>query len=178
MCKFYLLLLTVSKNEGGQETGIVTKDNGLQSVIEAEVTTSVYNDSYARDDEASVETSNTVTLEGLLVYVNQTIELALTTSLGAGLGIIGQPGSSIIQGVHKEEGHCSSSTTRGNVLAELKCIAIILGALEHGLDLVFEGKVQGLSWEVTDAVGQVTSPEGDDTYNKSTNTYHELSRKE
>ena len=55
-------------------------------------------------------------------------------------------------------------TTRGKVTHHPLGVSVTLLLVgEHGLVGVTEGKVQSLSREVTDDVGGVTSPEGDDT---------------
>ena len=55
-------------------------------------------------------------------------------------------------------------TTRGEVTHHPLGVSVTLLLVgEHGLVGVTEGEVQSLSREVTDDVGGVTSPEGDDT---------------
>lgn len=55
-------------------------------------------------------------------------------------------------------------TTRGKVADHPPAVSItVLLVAEHGLEGVTEGEVQRLGWEVTDDVGRVTTPEGDDT---------------
>jgi len=49
-------------------------------------------------------------------------------------------------------------------LANILVLRGILGGLEHGLDGVLECEVERLCGEVTEYVGHVTSPEGDDTF--------------
>ena len=77
-----------SKEEGQEDTSILAQEQWLQCVVEAEVHATVDEDTNSRDGEASVQALDTVGLEGLHVYVNQTVELALTT---LALGIVGQP---------------------------------------------------------------------------------------
>merc|ERR1719433_1033260 len=55
--------------------------------------------------------------------------------------------------------HGSSSTTAGNVCGKLQGLWRILGGLEGSLNGVLEGKVERLGWEVTQHIGQVSSPE-------------------
>merc|ERR1740123_2659395 len=100
-----------------------------------------------------------VRLESLHVDVHQTVELAFATLT---LGVVGQPGPSVVEGVHEKQGHGSGGTT-GNVCGELERSWRILGGLERRLDRVLEGKVERLGWEVTQHVGQVSSPEGVDS---------------
>lgn len=52
--------------------------------------TSIDEDSDTRDDESSVESTDSIGLEGLPVDVDQAVELSLA-SLLAGLGVVGQP---------------------------------------------------------------------------------------
>lgn len=55
-------------------------------------------------------------------------------------------------------------TTGGKVTHHPLAVSITLLLVgEHGLVGVTEGKVQSLGREVTDDVGSVTSPQGDDT---------------
>lgn len=70
------------------------------------------------------------------------------------------PSSCKIERVDKAEGCSSSSTTRGKVTNK---VAHELGVFvnttkENLLVLVFERKVQSLGWEVSDNVGEVTTP--------------------
>merc|ERR1719209_1364489 len=96
---------------------------------------------------------DTIRLQSLDVDIDQSVELALTT---LALGIVGQPGPGKVKGVHKQKGHGSSSTTGSDVGGKL---GGILGGGEQGLDGVLEGKVEGLGGEVTQHVGQISSPE-------------------
>lgn len=55
-------------------------------------------------------------------------------------------------------------TTRGQVTGHPPAVTItLLLVAEHRLEGVAEGEVQGLGWEVTDDVGSVTTPEGNET---------------
>jgi len=67
---------TVSQAEGQQQTGVGSEKDGLQGVVETEVHTTVHENTDARDDESSVETLDTVGLEGLGVDVDETLVLA------------------------------------------------------------------------------------------------------
>ena len=48
-------------------------------------------------------------------------------------------------------------------LRQFLLVGRILGDGESGLDGILEGEVEGLGGEVSDAVSQVTSPEGDES---------------
>ena len=66
------------------------------------------------------------------------------------------PGTAVVERVDKCEREGSCDTTGQDVLGELLILRGVLGGLEHGLDCVLEGEVQGLCGEVTDDVGHVT----------------------
>ena len=74
-----------------------------EGVVDTEVETTVNDDADNRGNEATVETGNTVRRKSLLVDVDETVELALTT-LGGGLGIVGKTGTGVVEGVDEEEG--------------------------------------------------------------------------
>ncbi|CAG8720742.1 10000_t:CDS:2, partial [Acaulospora colombiana] len=118
-------------------------------------------------NESSVKTGNTVRLEGLPVNIDETIELTLSSTLG-GFGVVGKTGTSIVEGVHEEQGRSTSSTTRSNVTSEPLPVTVVLLEAEEGLErreiVLTEGKVEGLGREVTNDVGGVASPEGDETF--------------
>merc|ERR1719284_1903648 len=151
---------TPTKEEGEGNIGSGSKKKGLQGIKKTEVHSTVDEDTDSRDGEASVETLDTVGLEGLGVDIDETIELSLAS---LALGVIGQPGSGVVKRVDEEEGHGSSHTTRQDVHGELLGLAGILGGGEGDLDGVLEGKVQSLGWEVSEHIGQVSSPEGVDS---------------
>ena len=148
----------VAEGEGKGE-GSVIGEHGSHGVIKSEVEASVHEDSDTGDDEASVETGDTVGGDGLLVDIDHTGVLSGTALLG-GLQVVGKTGSGVVQGVDEEEGQGSSDTAGHDVLEEDGGLGVGLGGLEGLLDLVLEGEVQGLGGEVSDAVGEVTLPEG------------------
>jgi hypothetical protein len=102
-----------SEQERGQEVTLKVTDenNGLERVVHAEVQTTV--DDYTKNGghETTVETSNTVRGEGLLVNVYETVELAVTTLLGV-LCVVGETGTGVVEGVDEEEGSGTSSLFR------------------------------------------------------------------
>jgi hypothetical protein len=77
-----------SQQERDEDIGVIADEDGLQTVVEAEVETTVDKDTHGRDDKASVQALDAVRLEGLRVDVQETIELALST---LALGVISQP---------------------------------------------------------------------------------------
>ena len=110
--------------------GIRTK-----GVVDTEVETTVDDDADNRGNEATVETGNTVRRKSLLVDVDETVELALTASLGR-LGVVGETRTSVVEGVDEEEGRRTSSTTRGDVTSEPRPVAILLLEAEERLEVV------------------------------------------
>jgi len=153
-----------AKSEVNQEVVLEFGGKGrLEGVVHTEVETTVDDDTNAGDVETTVETGDTVSLEGLAVDIDETVELALTTLLGR-LSVVSKTGTGIVKGVDEEEGRGTSGTTGSQVTGEPGPVTIsVLILVEHALELVLEGKVQGLSREVTDDVSQVTSPHGVNT---------------
>lgn len=99
-----------SESERGQEVtleGTGEKDR-LEGVVETEVETTVDDDTSDGRHETTVETGNTVRSEGLLVDIDQSVELTLTTLL-CGLGVVGKTGTGVVEGVDEEEGSGTSS---------------------------------------------------------------------
>merc|ERR1719461_2139716 len=149
-----------AQQEGETHIGSVAQEEGLQSVEHTEVHTAVDEDTDSRDGEASVETLDTVRLEGLGVDIDETVELPLAS---LALGVIGQPGSGVVQRVDEQQRAGSGHSSAQDVHGELLGLAGVLGGGEGNLDGVFEGEVQGLGGEVSEDVGQVSSPEGIDS---------------
>merc|ERR1712127_941676 len=148
-----------SEDEGGSDSGIGSEKHGLQGVVQTEVHTSVDEDTNSGDVESSVQALDTVTLEGLGVHVNETVELSLST---LALGIVSQPGTGVVEGVHEGKRQGTGSASRGDVGGELPASAGVRGSLEGSLHGVLERKVQGLGGEVTEHIGEISSPEGVD----------------
>ena len=144
---------TLPEEEGQSHAGISPENQRLESVVEAEVHSTVDEDTDGGDDEASVETLDTVRLQGLGVDVNETVELPLTS---LALGVIGQPGPCVVQRVDEHQRESPSESSAGDVGAELQRLGSVLRGLEDGFDLIFEGKVQGLGGEVPQNVSKVS----------------------
>ena len=155
----------------------LTDENGLEGIVDTEVKTTVDEDTDAGDDESTVETTDTVRGNGLSVDVDKTV--VLTVAVFA-LGVVGQSGTGVVKGVDNSQGKGTSETTGGDVGGNYKCMYVkvsvvvrvltflsvsgILWTSEHCFDLSLEGKVEGLGWEISDDIGQVTSPEWSDTF--------------
>ena len=109
-------------------------------------------------------TGDTIGGEGLLVDVEETVELPLTAALLDGLVVVGETGSCVVERVDEEEGRGTGGTTGGQVSGHPPVVAVLLLLVaEERLEVVLEGKVQGLGGEVSDDVGRVASPERDET---------------
>merc|ERR1719291_1650702 len=135
-----------SEEERESHSGVSSEDDGLEGVVQTEV-------------HSSVETLDTIRLQGLGVDINETIKLSLAS---LALSIISKPGPGVVKRVDEQEGHCSGGSTTGNVGTELHPLRSVLRGLEEALDLVLEGEVKGLCGKVPQHVGEISSPEGVD----------------
>lgn len=84
------------------------QDDGLDGVVHAEVQTTVDDDTSDGGTEATVQTSDTIGGEGLAVDVHESVELTLTVALGR-LGVVGQTGTGVVEGVDEKQGSGASS---------------------------------------------------------------------
>jgi hypothetical protein len=94
-----------SESERGKEVTLKRADeeNWLNRIVHSEVKTTVNDNAENGWPETTVETSNTIGSEGLLVNIDEAVELAVTTLLGV-LGIVGKTGTGVIERVDEEEG--------------------------------------------------------------------------
>lgn len=94
-----------AEQEGGKEVTLKrsNEENGLDGVVHSEVQTTVDDNSEDGRTETTVQTSNTIGSEGLLVDVNETVELTITTLLSR-LGVVGKTGTGVVKGVDEEKG--------------------------------------------------------------------------
>jgi hypothetical protein len=129
------------------------------SVVATEVGSTVDDDTLNGHAEATVQANDTVGLQCLLDTVNQAIVLTICSSLA---DISTQASTGVIQWVDEAEGGGSSSTTGSQVSDEVApelCLLVNTAQEDLFVD-VLEGEVEGLGREVSDDVGQVTTPEG------------------
>ena len=75
------------------------------------------------------------------------------------LGVVGESGSGVVEGVDDGEGHGTSETTGGDVGGELEGVAGVLGGGEESLDLSLEGEVEGLGGEVSEKTVSLSQKE-------------------
>lgn len=149
----------VTEGEAGEETGVLAHEVHLVgSIVDAKVSTTVEDDTDAGDDEAVVDStvsSPSLSTGGLEDAVKGSGELALSTVSD----IDGETGTGKVEGVDDEERGGSGGTTRGDVGEEADEETIRAGATEPLSVEVLEHKVKGLSGEVADDVGHVSTPE-------------------
>ena len=110
-------------------------------------------DTDSGDGESSVQSLDTVRLEGLGVDIDETVELSLSA---LALGVIGQPGPGVVQRVDEQQGAGTSHSSAQDVHGELLGLAGVLRGGEGDLDGVLEGEVERLGGEVPEDVGQVS----------------------
>jgi hypothetical protein len=152
----------LSESPSGEEVGLlgVWEEDRLASVEHTEVGGTVGDDTDDRDSETSVESFWAVGLAHLNEAVNETGELTIL----AGTNISGETGSRKVEWVDEAEGSSTGSTTRGAV-SEKELDWLLLGVVWVQVLLVevLASEVEGLGWEVTNDVCQVSSPEGANT---------------
>merc|ERR1739848_499739 len=86
----------ISQDEIDRKSRIRAQEDRLESIIEPKIAASVHNDTHARDNKATVQTTNAIRLHGLNIHINQAIELAFTTLL-RGFGVICETGTGIVK---------------------------------------------------------------------------------
>ena len=79
------------RQTNGIRTSVLT-----EGVVDTKVETTVDDDTNDRGDETSVETGKTVRLEGLAVDIHETVELAVSSTLG-GLGVVRETSTSKVE---------------------------------------------------------------------------------
>jgi len=103
-----------TEEERGEEVALegTSEEDGLERVVHTEVQTTVDDDTSDGGHETTVKTGDTVRGEGLLVDIDQAVELALTRALG-GLGVVGKTGTGVVEGVDEGEGSGTGSLDEG-----------------------------------------------------------------
>ena len=138
----------------------IREENDLSGIEGTEVRGSVGDDTNDGDTETVVDTTDSTLLDGLLKAVNESIEL----SISSGTNISGESGSGEIEWVDEAEGSGTSRTT-GGAVSEEEHAWLSLWVVWAEVDLVeiFACEVDGLGWEITNHVGEVTSVKGSET---------------
>ena len=136
-------------------------EHRLQSVEHSEVSSTVDDDALHGDEEAAVQANWTIGLGDL----HQTVGQAFEFTSGSLADISSQTGTSKVQRVDEAQRSSTSSSAGGQVAGEeLPEFLLLVNTLNEQLLVgVFEGEVERLSGEVTDHVGQVSTPQCSDT---------------
>ena len=135
----------------------IWEHQGLTGIEHTEVGGAIEDDTNDGDTETSVETLGTFLSCDRLEAVNESSELTIS----AITDVSSETCSGEIEGVDGAEGGGTSSSTRGAVTEEeLDGFDLGVVRVEDFLVIIFEGEVQSLGGEITNDVGQVTSPEG------------------
>jgi len=90
--------------------------------------------------------------------------LALSSTLLGILVVVGETGSRIVQGIDEKKRASSGRSSGKEVSNEpLEISVLVLGIAKEPLEIILEGEVERLRGEVSEDVGQVSSPESEDT---------------
>ena len=106
-----------------------------EGVVDTEVETTVDDDTNDGGDESTVETSNTIGSEGLLVDIDKAVELTSSSTL-SGLGVVGKTGTGVVERVDEEQRRSTSSTTRSDVASKPLPVAVVLFETKEGLEVI------------------------------------------
>mmetsp|Transcript_8005 Transcript_8005/g.11891 ORF Transcript_8005/g.11891 Transcript_8005/m.11891 type:complete len:317 (-) Transcript_8005:61-1011(-) len=135
--------------------GVVSREG----IKETKVDSTVRDDTNDGNSDTVVEGYDSTRSDGLLKTVSKTVELGLSTS-----NIGGETSTGVIEGVDNHQRSSSGKTSRSHVDGEeLGELGVLVGLGEQSLDGILEGEVEGLGGEITNDVGQVTTPESLDT---------------
>jgi len=139
---------------------VVFEELNLSSIVETEVRSSVNNNTNDGDSETVVKGRDSSASGSLGEAVDETSEFSFSSCTD----ISGKSSSSEIKWVDEAKGSCSSSTTGGTVTnEEFSWVGLWVVWTKGLLVVILAGKVKGLGWEITDDVGEISSPEGSET---------------
>jgi len=101
---------TPSEKERGKEVTLERTDENdrLDRIVHTEVQTTVDDNTSDGRTETTIETSDAIRGESLLVDIDQAVELTLTTSLGV-LVVVGETSTSVVERVDEEKGSSTGS---------------------------------------------------------------------
>lgn len=128
------------------------------SVVATEVSSTIDDDTLDWYTEATVQADWTIRFQCLLDTINQASVLTISIAFA---NISTQTSTGVIQWIDKAKWCGSSSTTRSQVTEEVTpelCLLINTAQEDLFVDIL-EGKVEGLGWEISDDISQVTTPE-------------------
>ena len=81
---------------------LVSRQSKLEGIKETEVNSTIEEGTNTGDDEAPIETSNTVRGEGLLVHIHDSIKLLFSSLLGV-FDIVTKSDPGVFEGVSEQE---------------------------------------------------------------------------
>mmetsp|Transcript_27033 Transcript_27033/g.46608 ORF Transcript_27033/g.46608 Transcript_27033/m.46608 type:complete len:382 (+) Transcript_27033:453-1598(+) len=109
-----------------------------------------------RDTKALIEALGTILFVDLLQTITKTSKLPVSPFAD----ISTQPRTGEVEGIHEHEGCGTSSTTGSQVLHEEQPeVGFRIMPNEDLFVLILKSEIKGLSWEVSDNICQVSSPE-------------------
>jgi len=140
--------------------GIREQDRS-EGIITSEESSSVHDNTNNRDTESSVQTGETITLVDLGETVHDTIELSVSSRFS---DIGSKSSSGKIKRIDEHQRGGTSSSSGSQVTGEEPPeFSLRVEGAQVLLESILEGKVQSLSGEISDNIGQVSSPEGSET---------------
>ena len=153
----------LGNSPSGEEVELlsVSGEDHLGGIEHSEVSGTVDDDSLDGDEESSVESNWSIRLDDLDEAVSESLEFTIV-----GLSdISGKTSTGEVEWVDEAEGGGSSSSSGSQVSGEeLPEVLLFVESLkEDCLVGILESEVQGLCWEVSDDVGEVSSPESSDS---------------
>lgn len=141
------------KTDGGEI--LLVRVEGLEDILKTELGSTVDNNTDGGRSNTVVEGHESVGLDGLLQAVKHTVVLLLLSKISS------ENGSDVDKRVDNGVGGSSGGGTGSDLgSGELSEFGLLVVLGEHLLDVILEGQVEGGGRNVTDAVSEVTTPEG------------------
>lgn len=124
----------------------------LDSCIQAEIHSSVDHHENARDHEASIKSSNPISMIGFLHAVKNAVKLPDLPKFSK-MYIVGEACACVIERIDKELSGSPCKASTFHVVENCRyevCIFFVCFIKLKGAHIeIFEGKVEGLCWEVS-----------------------------
>ena len=79
----------VAEHEGENDASVIAQHDGLESVVETKIASTINNDANARYNKATIQTRDAVGPERLAVNVDEAVELTRGPTLTGGFGVVG-----------------------------------------------------------------------------------------
>lgn len=134
---------------------LLVRVEGLDGILETELHTSVHNNTDGGWSNTVVEGTDTVLSNSLLEAISDTVVHLDLTNIST------EGGTDIDQWVDDGVGDSTSEGTRGDLgQGEHGEVGVLVVLGEDSLEGILEHKVAGGSWDVSNTVGNITSPEG------------------